>query len=169
VEKPDRREPPFVGDERELLEGFLDYYRDTLLLKCAGLSDEQLRTRGVEPSTLTLLGLVRHMTSVEQRWFQQALLGRDVNFVYGGARNREKEFHDVLGESSGRVERNFLDVCSESRVIARAHDLEELARSSNPDERVTLRWIYLHMIEEYARHCGHADLLRERLDGETGD
>ena len=169
MREPERHEPPYVGTERELLEGYLDFYRDTLLTKCAGLSDEQLRTRACEPSTLTLIGLVRHMTNVEQRWFQRTLLGRDVAFVYEGVRDREKEFHDVLGASSEDVERDYLRVCEESRVIGHTYDLEELSRGTDEEERVSLRWIYLHMIEEYARHCGHADLLRERLDGTTGD
>ena len=82
MQEPDRREPPNAGAERELLETFLDYYRGTLLVKCAGLDEEQLSTRACEPSTLTLLGLVRHMTNVEQNWFQWRFLGRDVDFVY---------------------------------------------------------------------------------------
>jgi uncharacterized damage-inducible protein DinB len=169
VQEPDRHEPPNFGTERELLETFLDYYRGTLLVKCAGLSDEQLRQRAAEPSTLSLLGLVRHMTNVEQNWFQRIFLNRDVDFVYSGARNRDAEFHDVASASGDQVEEDYLRVCEESRSIGRSHDLEQFAAIEDERDHVTLRWIYLHLIEEYARHCGHADLLRERIDGVTGD
>jgi hypothetical protein len=169
MQEPDRHEPPNAGGERELLETFLDYYRGTLLVKCAGLDEEQLRTRACEPSTLTLLGLVRHMTNVEQNWFQWRFLGRDVDFVYAGERDRDREFNDLDSVSSDHVERDFLAVCEQSRAIGGAHDLDQFERRSNDEWRVNLRWIYVHLIEEYARHCGHADLLRERLDGATGD
>ena len=169
MQEPDRHEPPNFGTERELLETFLDYYRGTLLVKCAGLSDEQLRQRAAEPSTLSLLGLVRHMTNVEQNWFQRIFLNRDVDFVYSGARNRDAEFHDVASASGDQVEEEYLRVCEESRSIGRSHDLEQFAAIEDERDHVTLRWIYLHLIEEYARHCGHADLLRERIDGVTGD
>jgi len=169
VQEPDRHEPPNAGGERELLETFLDYYRGTLLVKCAGLNEEQLRVRACEPSTLTLLGLVRHMTNVEQNWFQWTFLGREVDFVYHGARDREREFHELDSASSDQVERDFLAVCEQSRAIGAAHDLDEFERRCTNEWRVNLRWIYVHLIEEYARHCGHADLLRERVDGVTGD
>jgi uncharacterized damage-inducible protein DinB len=169
MQEPDRREPPRVGTERELLESFLDYYRGTLLVKCAGLTEDQLRTRASEPSTLTLLGLVRHMTNVEQNWFQRIFLGDEVDFVYCGQRDREREFHDLASASSDQVERDFLAVCEQSRAIGGAHDLDEIERRPSSHGHLNLRWIYLHLIEEYARHCGHADLLRERIDGATGD
>jgi len=169
VQEPDRHEPPHASSERELLETFLDYYRGTLLVKCAGLNEEQLRRRTCEPSTLTLLGLVRHMTNVEQNWFQRIFLGLEVDFVYHGQRDRDREFNDLDGTTSDQVERDFLAVCEQSRAIGEAHDLDEFERRSNDEWRVNLRWIYVHLIEEYARHCGHADLLRERIDGATGD
>jgi len=169
VQEPDRREPPNSGTERELLETFLDYYRGTLLVKCAGLTDEQLRRRAAEPSTLSLMGLVRHMTNVEQNWFQRIFLNRDVDFVYHGVRDRDAEFNDVTSASGDEVEAAYLRVCEESRSIGRSHDLETFAATADEEDHVTLRWIYLHLIEEYARHCGHADLLRERIDGVTGD
>jgi uncharacterized damage-inducible protein DinB len=169
VQEPDRHEPPHAGSERELLETFLDYYRGTLLVKCAGLNEEQLRARACEPSTLTLLGLVQHMTNVEQNWFQRIFLGLEVDFVYHGQRDRDREFNDLEGATSDQVERDFLAVCEQSRAIGEAHDLDEFERRSNDEWRVNLRWIYVHLIEEYARHCGHADLLRESIDGATGD
>jgi uncharacterized damage-inducible protein DinB len=169
VQEPDRREPPFVGSEAELLEEFLDYYRGTLLVKCARLTDEQLRTRAVEPSTLSLLGLVRHMSEVELNWFQRVFLGNDVTFHYENGSDPDKDFNDLESASSDQVELAFLNVCEKSREIGRTHDLEEFAQVARGDDRVSLRWIYIHMIEEYARHCGHADLLRERIDGATGD
>jgi hypothetical protein len=109
------------------------------------------------------------MTNVEQNWFQRIFLGLEVDFVYHGQRDRDREFNDLDGTTSDQVERDFLAVCEQSRAIGEAHDLDEFERRSNDEWRVNLRWIYVHLIEEYARHCGHADLLRERIDGATGD
>jgi uncharacterized damage-inducible protein DinB len=167
-----RNDPPTVSDERTLLEGFLDFHRDTLALKCEGLTDAQLREATVPPSELTLLGLVRHLAEVERGWFRNVLAGEDAKPLYYSEADLDGEFHgldeaetaEAFGTWRGEVER--------SRELARGRSLDDLGSRVRKDgrrEEFSLRWIYLHMIEEYARHNGHADLIRERIDGSTGE
>ncbi|HEY2793931.1 MAG TPA: DinB family protein [Micromonosporaceae bacterium] len=167
---PDRQEAPIAPDgERASLESWLDYHRDTLLLKCAGLAPEQLCTRSCEPSTLSLLGLVRHMTEVEA-WFQQ-FDGAPRPELYCTDEFPDGEFDNVdpaladedLGRYRAAIER------SRAAVAGLSLDQLEAPENTGPNGPHSLRWIYQHMIEEYARHNGHADLLRERIDGATGD
>jgi uncharacterized damage-inducible protein DinB len=151
-----------------MLSAWLDYHRATLLLKCGGLNGGQLRLRSVPPSDLSLLGLVRHMADVERGWFRQALLGEDVPELYSGA-----EFSDVGTADVSETFRIFGRECDLARqAVASAPDLDAFGRAERRRggvmQRFTLRWIMVHMIEEYARHNGHADLLRERIDGATG-
>jgi uncharacterized damage-inducible protein DinB len=167
VPVPDRPEPPFVGDERAMLEAWLDFHRATLLLKCAGLDDDQLRRRSVEPSSLSLLGLVRHMTDVERNWFRRVLGGEDAPPVHYADDNEDGDFDDVDGADVAGDLRTYRDEVEVCRGRAAARDLDDTGRRRG--EAVSLRWIYVHMIEEYARHNGHADLLRERIDGATGE
>jgi uncharacterized damage-inducible protein DinB len=165
----DRIQPPPRGDERTQLEAWLDYHRQTLLFKCAGLSVEQLRMRAVEPSSMSLLGLVRHMSEVERSWFRRRLAGLEIGQVYCDDDHPDADFDDV----------DTADAPADFATFAREVDLAcEVAAGRSLDDRfvhprlgveMDLRWIYLHMIEEYARHNGHADLLRERIDGVTGD
>ncbi len=168
---PGRHDPPFVAGEREMLESWLDFHRATLLSKCEGLADDQLRSRSVPPSSLSLLGLVRHMAEVERSWFRRSLVGSDIAFLYCSEDNEDGDFDDV---GSADVAADFANLRAEvatCREIAAAHgDLDAIAkRLRRGAHEVSLRWIYVHMIEEYARHNGHADLLRERIDGVTGD
>jgi uncharacterized damage-inducible protein DinB len=174
TEKPraiERREPPLRSDERAMLDGWLDFHRATLLTKCEGLTDEQLRTRSVAPSGLSLLGLVRHLTEVERSWFRRALAGEDVPPVYSPSAERDADFAGLeTAVVSDDLDR-FRDEVERCRRVAAEHPyLDTVGRGIRGGERVcvSLRWIYLHMIEEYARHNGHADLLRERIDGATG-
>ena len=169
IQKPERPEPVRFGPESRQLPSFLDYYRSTLLDKCSGLTFEQLATRAVPPSNLTLLGLLRHMTLVEQWWFQQCFAGLDVELSYMTPDDPDGDFNDLSGASLDEVERNYLDACARSRALCQDRSLDEFARRTDPGHERDLRWIHVHMIEEYARHCGHADLLRECIDGETGD
>lgn len=151
------------SDERSLLRRYLANYRLTLELKCSGLDAEQLARRSVPPSNLSLLGLVRHLATVEQYWFRIALDGQQVERLYRGEGN--DEFDDAVGDPSC-VEVAWSDWRAETAnadMFIRAHDLD----AEGPDGD-TLREVLLHMIEEYARHCGHADLLRERIDGRVG-
>jgi uncharacterized damage-inducible protein DinB len=166
---PPRYEPGFNGPEKTQLEEWLDYHRATLLMKCEGLSVEQLATASVPPSTLTLLGLLRHMTIVEQYWFHKIFADEDVVPAYDSPDDPDTEFNDLTGATLDEVERNFLEVCARSRDIVEGSDLFSLARAARPATPIDLRWICVHMIEEYARHNGHADLLRECIDGATGD
>jgi uncharacterized damage-inducible protein DinB len=169
IPAPVRLEPIDFGPERTSLEGYLDYYRATLLLKCAGLSLEQLQRRSVAPSTLSLLGLLRHMTLVEQGWFDVRFAGNDVARHYADPADPDADFNDLDGSSLEEVHRLFLATCERSRRLCEGHDLDERVARIERGADVDLRCIMVHLIEEYARHCGHADLLRECIDGATGD
>ncbi|MGH8890035.1 MAG: DinB family protein [Acidothermaceae bacterium] len=165
----DRTEPPTVGDERASLEAWLDYHRQTLLFKCAGLTVDQLRRQAVEPSSLSLLGLVRHMTEVERAWFRRRLAGLDVPYVYSIDEQPDADFDNV---GTAEAEADFAAFTAEielAREAAAARSLDDTFVHPRLQVEMDLRWVYLHMIEEYARHNGHADLLRERIDGVTGD
>jgi uncharacterized damage-inducible protein DinB len=164
---PARRKPPGAADERAQLEGFLDYHRETLLWKCAGLTDEQLRERPVPPSVLSLHGLVRHMADVERSWFRERFAGEDVPALFDLQDNPDADF---LGTAEADPAADLALLRGEIQAVketVRDRGLDETMTA--PDGSLcTLRWIYLHMIEEYARHNGHADLVRERIDGATG-
>ncbi|MGW3208777.1 DinB family protein [Streptomyces sp. NPDC001135] len=168
----ERREPALNAGEREMLEGWLDYHRRTLAWKCEGLSDEQLRTASVPPSTLSLMGLVRHMAEVERSWFRKVLVGDDPGPIYcTGEDDRDGEFRLTEADTWQEAYTTWQDEIEIARSNAAGFDLDDLSKgqSWSSDEPFTLRWIYTHMIEEYARHNGHADLVRERIDGATGD
>ncbi|QBS45195.1 DinB family protein [Nocardia sp. CS682] len=165
-----RTDAPRIADERPMLQAWLDFHRDTLLLKCAGLNEEQLKRRSAEPSTLSLHGLVRHMTEVERGWFRLAAAAQPVPYVYGSEDNLDGDFDDTENA----------DPATDFAALRREIELADAAVADlpldhtfkhprRPDLEYNLRWVYLHMIEEYARHNGHADLLRERIDGATGD
>ncbi|HKE63369.1 MAG TPA: DinB family protein [Micromonosporaceae bacterium] len=162
-----RTDPPFEADERTTLDTFLDYHRATLMWKCSGLTDEQLRTRAVSPSSLSLLGLVRHMTEVETGWFS-GFAGRKKPPRYWSDGNRDGDFDDVDAVPVAHVLAAYSAECDDSRAAVAGRGLDEtfVSRRGNT---ISLRWIYVHMIEEYARHNGHADLIREHLDGATGE
>jgi uncharacterized damage-inducible protein DinB len=166
----DRADPPFVADERTMLDAWLDFHRATLLSKCEGLDDDQLRERSVPPSSLSLLGLVRHMTQVERGWFRRCLSGEDAAPLYSSVSNEDGDFDDVDSADPRADTAAFkaeVDRCR--RICADHRDLEAVGANQRHGQDVSLRWIYVHMIEEYARHNGHADFLRERIDGRTGD
>lgn len=157
---------PFVAEERVMLEGWLDRHRTELLHKCAGLTAEQLATRSVPPSPLSLLGLIRHLTDVERTWFRQRFAGEAVESVYTRNEDRDLCFTAV---NPANAEREYdalvaeWDSCREA--VSSASLVETFAHPRYGD--MSLRWIYVHLIREYAGHCGHADLLRERIDGVT--
>ncbi|GIE84094.1 DinB family protein [Actinoplanes regularis] len=163
------REPePMTGDERAMLQGWLDWHRQTLLRKCAGLTAEQLKLASAEPSNLTLLGLVRHMTGVERWWFRtNAAQEADADDLYCTEDNQDGDFDDVAtanAEADLAAFRAEIVVCD--KAVAGLSLEHEFPGRRGP---ISLRWAYQHMIEEYARHNGHADLIRERIDGVTGD
>jgi hypothetical protein len=169
--KVDRTDPPLVTGERDALEAWLDYHRRTLLIKCAGLTAAQLKERAVPPSSLTLLGLVRHMTDVERWWFRIHATNQDMPSRYWSEDNLYGDFDDLDDPDAPAVLAAFWEEVGIAMAAARDLDLDHVVPShgDHPERLRDLRWIYLHMIEEYARHNGHADFLRERIDGATGD
>ncbi len=165
-----RIEPSTTAAEGEMLEQWLDYHRATLEMKCEGLTPEQLRLRAVPPSSLTLLGLVRHMTEVESSWFHNIFRGEDFPAPYSTDEDRDGDFNDLDGAEPDEVFSRWRAECDYSREVTRAASLDAIAAASDGfRDQFSMRWILVHMIEEYARHNGHADLIREAIDGATGD
>jgi hypothetical protein len=164
-----RSEPPLVCDERTALEAWLTFQRETLLMKCAGLTPEQLRQRAVPPSTMSLLGLVRHLAEVERWWFRRHLAGEDVPCMYWSDAHPDGDF-DLVDDADAEEDFGILSREIElGRAAAAGLSLDYTFLQPHLSAETDLRWVYVHMIEEYARHNGHADLLRERIDGVTGD
>jgi hypothetical protein len=171
-----RRDPPSRGSERDLLIAFLEYHRSTLLLKVSGVRDGDLR-RSIVPSGITLLGLVRHLSYAERFWFQYVFAGEDVEIPWLALDlERDADWRVGPDETATQVLALYRSAARRSRQIAAAASLDQVARRPVPYYRDAsqswqpmLRWILLHMIEELARHNGHADLLRESFDGVTGE
>jgi hypothetical protein len=164
----DRPRIPRVAAEREALAAYLEYYRATVELKCRGLTPEQVRSNPVPPSTLSLHGLVRHLAAVERWWFQQNFERRDVPFLFFTAEEPDLDFEPPQDADFAADLEAWRAECAVSRQIFDAHDLDDTARPLDWYEDVDLRWLMLRMITEYAQHCGHIDLLRERVDGKVG-
>jgi uncharacterized damage-inducible protein DinB len=156
-----------AGPERASLEAWLRWHRSTLAVKCTGLTGEQLCERSAPPSSLSLLGLVRHMTYVERVWFRIRLAGQDLPLLYSKEQNPDADFDETDPARAPEDFAAFFAECELADEAVRGRSLDETIELRG--ETLDLRWIYLHMIEEYARHNGHADLLRERIDGVTGD
>ncbi|HEV2634905.1 MAG TPA: DinB family protein [Actinocrinis sp.] len=167
----DRRVAPRdVGDERQVLTSVLDWHRKTLEVKCAGVPGERLAERSVPPSTLSLHGLVRHLAGVERWWFQVQFAGEDVPLLYYTDEQPDLDFDFA---ETGADPAEDLEVwraeCRKSRaIVAAAPSLDATGIRKRTGEPISLRKILVDMIAEYARHSGHADLLRERIDGVTG-
>jgi len=165
----ERPRPPYAGDERTTLAGFLDFQRATLEWKCDGLSDDQLRQRPPR-SAISLLGLVRHLADVEQYWFRVSLDGQPAAYHYWDCgpdgSDTDWDVETAEGAAAFRTWRQEVDqarrIVDESETLDRSFDHPQ-------DGAITLRWILTHMIEEYARHNGHADVLREAIDGAVGE
>jgi len=154
--------------ERQMLEARLDFHRQTLLSTCSGLTAEQLRQRSAPPSTMSLLGLVRHMTDVERGWFRRRIAGEDVGYLYSSEADPDGEFDNVEDADAEQDFAAYLGEVELARRAAARRELDEIFHHTRLAVDMSVRWVYLHMIEEYARHNGHADLLRERIDGVTG-
>jgi len=167
--KDQRTDPPLVADERTMLDTWLDFHRDTLLWKCEGLTGEQLALRSVEPSTLSLLGLVRHMTEVERSWFRRRIAGEEIDGVYCRDDAPDADLDELDPATAQEALAAFRAEVEACRAVAADLDLDHVVPFRRGDGNLGLRWVYVHMIEEYARHNGHADLLRERIDGVIGD
>jgi uncharacterized damage-inducible protein DinB len=164
-----RSEPEQPAPERAALQGWLDYHRATLLFKCQGLTGEQLVRRTAGPSKLSLLGLVRHMSDVERAWFSRRLAGQpEEPYLYWSAEYPDGDFDLAEADGAEADFAMFMAECARADAAAEGRSLDDTFVTRD-GTTLDLRWIYLHMIEEYARHNGHADLLRERLDGVTGD
>src|SRR6266576_4091471 len=162
-----RQGTPSVAGERQMLESWLDFHRQTLLSTCARLTAEQLRQCSAPPSTMSLLGLVRHMTDVERGWFRRRIAGEDIGFLYSSEADPDGEFDNVEGANA---EQDFAAYRAEVELARQAAADRELDGTFFHERRevvMSVRWVYPHMIEEYARHNGHADLLRERIDRAT--
>lgn len=166
---PERSEPAFDAAERPMLEGWLDFHRETLAMKCAGLTDAQLREASVPPSALTLLGLVQHLAEVERYWFREILEGAELPDLYSTEEDPDGDFMVTASTTWAGTEPVWRAEIAAARESAAAFRLDDLSQGvSSSGEPFSLRWIYMHMIEEYAQHNGHADLVRERVDGATG-
>ena len=164
---PRRTEPPFILGEREMLEAWLDFHRVTLLLKCEGLDDTARKAFPIKTSKLSLHGLVRHMAEVERSWFTRTLLRKpEAPPIWYDPAIDDSELVPIDDADWEADLATWQQEIERSRATAAPHSLDDtgLRRGSE----VSLRWIYVHMIEEYARHNGHADFLRELADGAVG-
>ncbi|WP_270887030.1 DinB family protein [Pedococcus sp. 5OH_020] len=158
-----------VSERATLLE-YLEHYRTTFEQKCADLDADQLARRSVEPSTLSLLGLLRHLAKVEHIWFRITMAGEDLPRLYATAEDPDADFNGAVGDPdvvAEAWESWRREVAFARDFVERADSLELVSRHPTRD-RISLRELLVHLLEEYARHCGHADLIRERVDGRTG-
>ncbi|MFD9040677.1 DinB family protein [Streptomyces bottropensis] len=160
--------PPHLGTERATLRAFLDYHRATLAMKCAGLTDEELRRRSMPPSALSLLGLVRHMAEVERAWFRRVFEVHDAPMVW----SKEIDFQAAYDASASTRAEAFgaweAEVETSRRIEREAESLDLAGHQPRWNAEVSLRMVMIHVLLEYARHNGHADFLREGVDGTVG-
>ncbi|WP_380161626.1 DinB family protein [Kineococcus sp. R86509] len=165
---PERVEPPEIGDERATLEGFLEYHRTTFARKLEGLTAEQLRRCAVEPSSLSLLGLARHLAEVERSWWRSRVAGEDLSPMTYSDDNPDGDFDDVDSADPEADLAWLVEEQDHARRILAERSLEDVWEHPGRADK-TVRWVLTHVLEEYARHNGHADLLRERIDGAVGE
>jgi uncharacterized damage-inducible protein DinB len=160
--------PPLAAGERDMLRAFLDYQRATLAMKCDGLSDEDLRRQSMPPSTLSLLGLVRHMAEVERTWFRRVIDGENIGLVWSDQGDYQVAYDARAASRSDAFGAWQAEVEQSRRIEANAPSLDVLGHQPRWDEDVSLRLVMIHVLLEYARHNGHADFLREAIDGIVG-
>ena len=153
--------------ERELLTTFIEFQRNALVRKCAGLSDAQLRARAIPSSGVSLIGLVRHLATVERWYFQSVIAGESPGSIYDY--DSDEAFRDVDAATGDATFAIWRAETEQSRRVTDAFDLEAVSAIPTEGLVVTLRWVLVHMIDEYARHLGHADMVREAIDGVTGE
>jgi hypothetical protein len=165
----ERLDPPLVADERTMLDAWLDYHRDTLMMKCDGLRGDDLKRRSCPPSSLSLLGIVRHMAEVERSWFRNCLAGEDAPPLFYSDEFPDGDFDLIAGADANADFATWRAEVAAARELAAGRGLDDISLVKRRGDLYSLRWIIVHMIEEYARHNGHADLIRERIDGVTGD
>ena len=171
-----RLDPDTAGDEHTSLSQFLDFHRATLVIKASGLSSEQLAARAVPSSAITLGGTLKHLALVEDDWFQVKFLGRPELEPWASAPfdvDPDWDWHSAVDDTPDDLLRLYDAACTRSRaaVVEVGGDLDRRSAVTDPrtGATISLRWILLHMIEETARHNGHADLLREAIDGAVGE
>jgi uncharacterized damage-inducible protein DinB len=168
----DPRTATSPAGELPTIRDYLSNYRLTLGMKCEGLSPEQLATRSVPPSTMSLLGLVRHMARVEHNWFQRSLQGHpELPRIFWSPDDDDLDFNAAVGEPAVVAEAFAAwkeQISAADEWLDGPVDLAATVQTPRGDAEVSVREILIHMVEEYARHCGHADLLRECIDGRTG-
>lgn len=168
MENCNRQDPPVAAAEKEMLEAFLDYHRATLLCKTDGVSDETLRLPGT-PSGVTLLGMVKHLAYTERWWFRQVFAGEDLPGIRTTI-DWDATWRIESDETPEQIFGFYRDETEHCRRAIRGVALDDVARRQDfQSQGFTLRWIILHMLEETARHNGHADILRENIDGQTGE
>lgn len=160
-----RPDPPKAAPPVEMLSAFLDFHRATLLWKIEGLTDEELR-RPMVPSGTNLLGIVKHSAYVERWWFRRVFAGEDVEFPWSEA-DPDAEWRVEPTDTTEDIIALYRDETARSREIVRGASWDDLAKASSKGH--TLGWILTHMVEEVARHNGHADILREQIDGRAGE
>lgn len=164
----DRIGPPSFGSERDMLRAFLDFHRATLAMKCEGLTDEELRQQSMPPSTLSLLGLVRHMAEVERTWFRRVFEDNAAPMVWSD----KIDFQAAYDASASTRAEAFgawqAEVQTSRRIERAAESLDVAGYQPRWEEEVSLRLVIVHVLLEYGRHNGHADLLREGVDGTVG-
>jgi len=160
--------PPLRAGERETLRAFLDYHRATLAMKCDGLSDDDLRRPSMPPSTLTLLSLVRHMAEVERTWFRRVINAEDIPLRWSDDGDFQAAYDASASTQSEAFEAWQAEVEHSRRIEREAESLDVIGYQASWGEDVSLRLVMLHLIHEYARHNGHADFLREAIDGTVG-
>jgi uncharacterized damage-inducible protein DinB len=158
---------PVAGTEKDVLAGFLDHYRKTMLDVCDGVSDADLRRPLVDSGT-TLLGMIKHLAYVERGWFQEIIAGGKVGAPFDFDNDPDADFRIEPGETTEEIFDLYRAECSKSRAILESVSLDDLAIGEERSRDFNVRWIVVHMIEETARHAGHADILREQLDGKVG-
>ena len=174
----DRQEPPHRGTEAETLVGFLDYHRDTVLMKAAGLTQEQLATR-LPPSELTLAGLLKHLALVEDSWLRRVFAGGELSEPFASVdweadpdwefRTAREDVPEELFSLFAACRARDDAVIAEALATNAGLDAPSARPSRETGEPFSLRWILVHLVEEYARHVGHADLIRESIDGSVGE
>jgi hypothetical protein len=165
VARPERARPVQSGSERTVLESMLDFYRATVVTKVAGLSDAQAFEAGVPPSTLTPATVVKHLAGTERFWFSIDFAALDVTWPWTDD-DLHGNFRVEPGDTLAAIVAEYVEECERSRRAVADADLDDPARGEDMD--FTLRYAFVHLIQETARHCGHLDLLRERVDGSVG-
>jgi uncharacterized damage-inducible protein DinB len=158
---------PLTGDDRPMLEGYLNWQRTTLLNICAGLTGEQLALRPLPSSNLSLLGLVRHMAKVERTWFRIRAAREPIEALYDAALGKDHDFDVLAADEAPAAFRRYRDEWQAAEVAAASLSFDDTL-DTGKGQLFSLRMVYVHMIGEYSRHNGHADLLREAIDGVTG-